>query len=123
LNGLASRRRYVIGNAFRCTLITGVEPVVDFDWELTEIKFVGADADDAMLELSKVPNDPFDTVEMTLARTCAKAGQCHDGSGDIKTTNLDGPLERPNEGLVDLGALTVEELGCVELGVITSNKR
>jgi len=115
--------RTVFWDAFTGTCIAGVEPIMLFLWDVRVVRFVSANANDTMFEVRQMPNDTLDTVEVSLTRTCAEARKCHDSGSDVESTNLDGPLEGPNEGLVDLNIRVVKQFGGVKLRMVALYNR
>ena len=107
------------GNFLTRSPITGIEPIVLLDWDIAVIGDRGPNADRTSFELGKVSMNTLDTFQMTLTGCCAEARHRHNGSLDIKASNLDYPLECTDEGLVDINPLVLEKLGCVEFWVIS----
>ena len=58
-----------------------------------------------MVHLGKIPVDTLAVFEVSLTWVGLEAGHGHDGSGDVQSSNLYGPLHSADEGLVDLDAL------------------
>ena len=122
-NRVAAGGRTVLWDAFTGTCMTGVEPIIPFLWSVRVVGFVSSNANDTVFELRKIPNNMIDMVKVSLTRTCAKARKRHDRGSNVESTNLDGPLERSNEGLVDLNVWIVKQFGGVKLRVIALYNR
>ena len=54
---------------------------------------LGYGTDGTFLELGYVTDDMFGAFKMALARHDAEAGECHDGSGNVNTSDGDCPLQ------------------------------
>jgi len=105
---VAARGRTALRDAVTGTCTAGVEPIILFLGNVRVVGFVSANVNDTVLEFGQVSNDVFDTVKVSLTRTCTEARKRHDDGSDVESTNLNGPLEGSNEGLIDLNICVVE---------------
>jgi hypothetical protein len=118
-HGLSQRSGVVSCHHFFCSGVNQLLPIVDLGWERTEIGFFNTDSDDAVSHLHEVAIDLFGSVEVSNSGVGTKAGECHDGSSDVESSNLDDPLERTNEGLVFLDVLKLKFFRVVDFWMIT----
>jgi hypothetical protein len=59
-------------------------------------------------------------IKITLSWDGSKPGQSHDRCGDVKSSNLDNPLQRVNESFLNLDIIDFQQIGRIQCWVIAS---
>lgn len=87
------------------------------------VRDASPEADGSMGMLCQVTNNSFGSIEVANTRFSTEAGESHDGIGDVKTAEGDGPLEGTNERLELRSLVRRTERGLIKLRMITLGER
>jgi len=82
---------------FLDTTIDGIGPVKLLVWESRKIRLFCPEAYGSMLHLDKVGDDALDSFKVPFPWSNPEPRRCHDGSGDVNSSQGHRPLESTNK--------------------------